>query len=35
VLEETPDPKRLPIQLIEPMSGDLNYILDAGAAGME
>jgi 6-phosphogluconolactonase len=35
VLEGGPDPMRLPIQLIEPASGDLNYILDAAASGMD
>ncbi len=34
VLEGPRDPKRLPIQLIEPSSGHLLWLLDADAAGM-
>ncbi len=33
-LEGAKDPQRLPIQLISPQSGDLTWLLDAGAAGM-
>lgn len=34
VLEGDPDPDRLPIQLIQPASGRLTWIVDAAAAGM-
>jgi 6-phosphogluconolactonase len=34
VLEGPRDPKRLPIQLIEPQSGKLTWLIDAAAAGM-
>ncbi len=34
VLEGAHDPERLPIQLIEPASGTMLWVLDAGAAGM-
>ena len=34
VLEGPREPERLPIQLIEPASGQLLWIMDAGAAGM-
>ena len=33
-LEGLSDPERLPIQLIEPASGQMLWIMDAGAAGM-
>jgi 6-phosphogluconolactonase len=35
VLEGPPDPQRLPSQLIRPTEGQLTWILDVGAAGME
>jgi 6-phosphogluconolactonase len=35
VLEGPPDPQRLPSQMIRPTDGQLVWILDAGAAGME
>jgi 6-phosphogluconolactonase len=34
VLEGPRDPRRLPVQLIEPAEGTLTWLLDAGAAGM-
>jgi 6-phosphogluconolactonase len=34
VLEGAPDPQRLPIQLIEPASGKMTWLIDAAAAGM-
>jgi 6-phosphogluconolactonase len=34
VLEGTPDPNRLPVQLIQPASGKLTWIIDVAAAGM-
>ena len=34
VMEGPSDPDRLPIQMIQPESGKLNWLLDAGAAGM-
>jgi 6-phosphogluconolactonase len=34
VLEGPPDPERLPSQLIQPVAGELTWILDAQAAGM-
>jgi 6-phosphogluconolactonase len=34
VLEEVPDPRRLPVQLIQPVEGTLTWLIDAGAAGM-
>ncbi|HWE00947.1 MAG TPA: 6-phosphogluconolactonase [Tepidisphaeraceae bacterium] len=34
VLEGPSDPERLPIQMIQPESGTLTWLLDAGAAGM-
>jgi 6-phosphogluconolactonase len=34
VLEGPSDPDRLPIQMIQPESGKLIWLLDAGAAGM-
>jgi 6-phosphogluconolactonase len=34
VLEGTPDPRRLPVQLIRPEAGRLTWIVDARAAGM-
>ncbi|MGD1277033.1 MAG: 6-phosphogluconolactonase [Tepidisphaeraceae bacterium] len=34
VLEGPSDPQRLPIQLIQPQSGELLWLLDAAAAGM-
>jgi 6-phosphogluconolactonase len=34
VLEGERDPKRLPIQLIQPASGRVTWIMDVGAAGM-
>ena len=34
VLEGPPDPQRLPIQLIQPASGRLFWLVDAAAAGM-
>jgi hypothetical protein len=35
VLEGGPDPEELPIQLINPGSGRLAWLLDVAAAGME
>jgi 6-phosphogluconolactonase len=35
VLEGSRDPERLPIQLIEPHSGKISWLVDAGAAGMD
>ncbi len=35
VLEGNPDPERLPIQLIKPITGPMIWLLDAAAAGME
>lgn len=35
VLEGPRDPARMPIQLIQPVSGKLTWLLDAGAASME
>jgi 6-phosphogluconolactonase len=35
VLEGSRDPERLPIQLIEPLSGKISWLVDAGAAGMD
>ncbi|MGB7158576.1 MAG: 6-phosphogluconolactonase [Tepidisphaeraceae bacterium] len=34
VLEGSPDPERLPVQLISPTSGKLSWLVDAPAAGM-
>jgi 6-phosphogluconolactonase len=34
VLEGPPEPDRLPIQLIDPTSGKMTWLLDAAAAGM-
>jgi 6-phosphogluconolactonase len=34
ILEEPPDPDRLPIQMIFPASGNLTYLLDVAAASM-
>jgi 6-phosphogluconolactonase len=34
VLEGPPDPQRLPIQLIQPASGKLTWLMDVAAAGM-
>ena len=34
VLEGPRDPKRLPIQLIQPVSGKLAWLIDAAGAGM-
>lgn len=34
VLEDPPDPKRFPVQLISPLSGRLTWLIDAAAAGM-
>ena len=34
VLEGTPDPRRLPVQLVRPTDGRLTWIVDAPAAGM-
>jgi 6-phosphogluconolactonase len=34
VLEGPRHPKRLPVQLIEPTSGKLTWLVDAAAAGM-
>ncbi len=35
VLEGPPDPQRLPIQLIEPETGQLTWLIDVAAAGMD
>jgi 6-phosphogluconolactonase len=35
VLEGEHDPDRLPIQLVNPVAGELSWILDAAAAGMD
>jgi 6-phosphogluconolactonase len=34
VLEGPPDPQRLPIQLIQPASGKVTWLMDVAAAGM-
>jgi len=34
VLEGVPDPRRLPVQLIKPTTGQLTWVVDAAAAGM-
>jgi hypothetical protein len=34
VLEGPRDPHRLPIQLIQPASGRMSWLVDAAAAGM-
>lgn len=34
VMEESPDPRKFPVQLIRPQSGRLLWLLDAAAAGM-
>jgi 6-phosphogluconolactonase len=35
VLEGAPDPKKHPVQLINPTSGKLTWLVDAAAAGMD
>lgn len=35
VLEEEPDPQEAPIRLIDPVEGELLWLVDASAAGME
>ncbi len=35
VLEGPRDPRRLPVQLVQPASGKLTWLIDAAAAGME
>ena len=35
VLEGPRDPERLPIQLIQPVSGKMSWLIDIGAAGMD
>jgi 6-phosphogluconolactonase len=34
VLEGPRDPERLPVQLIQPASGKITWLIDAAAAGM-
>ncbi len=35
LLEEQPDPRQFPVRLIEPRSGNLQWLLDSAAAGMQ